>query len=472
MTTYYVSNTTPAASDGNFGLTPDLPWLSPKTKINGGTFSPGDIILLKRGDDFSASAGDSANGAIDPLSGSITIGAYGDGPRPILAPNSTTKAGFFINALSNVTIQDIDIRNANQMVTLNNTCQSITVSRCRGYNLGDHAIGTLGTPAGDGHIFQDCDVSYAANDGFNIQGSVGNTTPVIIRRNSFTRIGFLTNNTISGISGSGDAISCHGTCRIDAYDNRIRICAKGGIVHVTTALCRSYRNFISDVVSWGINHTAGSHWIANNIIICKDDIITVSGSIPGCINISGTCTATVYGNTCYVKSATNAYCLANRGNANGTFRNNLCVRDGSGFFTSVDLAGVGTVAFDYNSYAWSATQTTSGEPSLFNATSNKIFSAWKATALPGAATPDTNGSLHTFQIRSVPIANDQNAIPKFGSGAINFANGAVDAGQPDYNLDYFLRARGALPWEAGACEFAAMSGSGLSPNYGGLQVSL
>lgn len=470
MTTYYVSFSDPGASDGNAGTDPVLPWKT-RGKVNS-TLLAGDTCLFKAGDSWASDGTEGAAGGIQRAVDTLTFGVYGAGAAPIMSPVTPSKSCFYLDGRTGWTIQDLALTNANQMVTLANTCNSVTIQRCSGYNLADHGIGTAGTAAGDGHIIQDNDIRYAANDSINTQGSVGATTPTIIRRNVIVRSGYLTDNSVSGIGGSGDAISCHGTCRMDAYDNVIMVCAKGGIIHVSTLLCRSYRNFISDCVSWGINHTAGTHWAAANTVVCRDTIVTISGSIPGCINFSGTCVAGVYGNTCYVKSATSVYGLANRGNASGTFRNNKVIRDGSGFFASVDLAGVGVVVFDYNSYQWDPVQTTVGEPSLFNATSNKTLANWKLTTLPGLGTPGANETLHPYDVRAVPVASAANAIPKSGAVSINFANGAVDAGQPDYNLDFYQRARGSLPWDAGSAEFAALTGAGLWIGSGGIRVSL
>jgi hypothetical protein len=74
--TYYVSSST--GSDSNNGLSEATPWKT-LSKIQRSTFSPGDKVLLKRGDTWLESLEKSTgfNG--------VTMGAYGSGARPIIS---------------------------------------------------------------------------------------------------------------------------------------------------------------------------------------------------------------------------------------------------------------------------------------------------------------------------------------------------------------------------------------------------
>ncbi len=75
QTTYYVSN---SGSDSNSGTSESSPWES-LTKVNSQTFSAGDQILFKRGDQWEGTITVSASGS----SGNpIVYGAYGSGDNP------------------------------------------------------------------------------------------------------------------------------------------------------------------------------------------------------------------------------------------------------------------------------------------------------------------------------------------------------------------------------------------------------
>jgi hypothetical protein len=78
-TTYYVSSS--SGTDSNNGTSASSPWKT-ITKVNGGSYNPGDSILFKAGDTWSGSPNFSA-ALITPFAGSsgnpITYGSYGTG---------------------------------------------------------------------------------------------------------------------------------------------------------------------------------------------------------------------------------------------------------------------------------------------------------------------------------------------------------------------------------------------------------
>lgn len=77
-TNYYVSMT---GNDSNSGLTTDKPWKTLR-KVNTTVFSPGDMILFKRGDRFYGSLIPTSSGNSTRL---ITYGAYGTGVKPMIS---------------------------------------------------------------------------------------------------------------------------------------------------------------------------------------------------------------------------------------------------------------------------------------------------------------------------------------------------------------------------------------------------
>ncbi|GBF72299.1 hypothetical protein PA598K_00539 [Paenibacillus sp. 598K] len=83
-TTYYVSAS--GGDDDNDGLSPEAPWQS-LSKVNNGVFRAGDSILLQAGDQWDEPL--VLRGSGEPGK-PITVGAYGDGVKPIIrwnAPN-------------------------------------------------------------------------------------------------------------------------------------------------------------------------------------------------------------------------------------------------------------------------------------------------------------------------------------------------------------------------------------------------
>ncbi|MEK7476287.1 MAG: right-handed parallel beta-helix repeat-containing protein [Candidatus Coatesbacteria bacterium] len=69
-----------AGDDGRDGLTPATAWRS-LAKANARVFEPGDALLLKRGGKWLGTISPAGSGTAGAW---ITIGAYGDGPRPLI----------------------------------------------------------------------------------------------------------------------------------------------------------------------------------------------------------------------------------------------------------------------------------------------------------------------------------------------------------------------------------------------------
>ncbi|NSW57403.1 MAG: right-handed parallel beta-helix repeat-containing protein [Armatimonadetes bacterium] len=79
--TWYIDSVD--GDNANTGLAEAQPWKD-FSKINGITLGPGDRVLLKRGSIFTEELSVSADGAPDNWA---VIGAYGEGPRPIIRRN-------------------------------------------------------------------------------------------------------------------------------------------------------------------------------------------------------------------------------------------------------------------------------------------------------------------------------------------------------------------------------------------------
>lgn len=110
-TTYYVSS---SGSDSNDGVSTSTPWAhhpwdgSATGNSASKVLTDGDQVLFKRGDSFSSVLISVDEGG---TSDSIITGAYGDGDKPILDAGTNSYV-ILSNGKSNVTFQDLDLRNA------------------------------------------------------------------------------------------------------------------------------------------------------------------------------------------------------------------------------------------------------------------------------------------------------------------------------------------------------------------------
>lgn len=106
-TTYYISSS--EGNNSNDGLSPGAPWAD-FTNVNSKVFSPGDQILLKRGDVW--------NQLFQPAGGNgteenpIIISSYGVGSRPVIEGASTYSNTLVINNGSWWTLRGLEFRGA------------------------------------------------------------------------------------------------------------------------------------------------------------------------------------------------------------------------------------------------------------------------------------------------------------------------------------------------------------------------
>ncbi|MEK7474952.1 MAG: right-handed parallel beta-helix repeat-containing protein [Candidatus Coatesbacteria bacterium] len=99
--TYYVDAA--AGDDARDGLTAATAWKSFRN-VNGRAFQPGDAILLKRGSTWEEGLSPGGSGTPEKV---ITIGAYGDGPRPVI--DGINRDAVHLEEQSYWTIQDLEL---------------------------------------------------------------------------------------------------------------------------------------------------------------------------------------------------------------------------------------------------------------------------------------------------------------------------------------------------------------------------
>jgi len=169
MTTYYIDAT--GGADGNNGTSPATAWQF-LGKIDAGSFSAGDQILLKRGETWTCSGSNYIycgvkNGA---AGNPIIIGAYGQGALPVINGNSAVDDCVKVIGCTYITVQDILAKNA----TYNNfhvvagggsDTTNIIFKRCKSISAGRDNFSAESNLAGvkaDAVEYWDCEATLSS----------------------------------------------------------------------------------------------------------------------------------------------------------------------------------------------------------------------------------------------------------------------------------------------------------------------
>lgn len=194
--TYYVSSS--ATGSTNQG-TLENPWTSLAT-VNATTFSPGDRILLKRGDIWTGAPGLVATGSGAP-GNPITYAAYGTGENPLIDLAGANVSGVNVSNRDWITVQDLTIRNAGTEpsniaglrgeVIHNITIERVTVANTSGPGILLRQGGNV--------VIDGCEVTGAGNGGIYCNGSdIEPLHDVVIQ-----------NCVVHDLDGNSDGITIH-----------------------------------------------------------------------------------------------------------------------------------------------------------------------------------------------------------------------------------------------------------------------
>jgi hypothetical protein len=102
-TSYYVDCNSTTASEGTI----DAPW-NDFEAANSITLGPGDHLLLRRGTYCNGMLKPQGSGTADNR---ILIGAYGEGPLPRIDANGTNTAALYLEDMSHILVQDLELSN-------------------------------------------------------------------------------------------------------------------------------------------------------------------------------------------------------------------------------------------------------------------------------------------------------------------------------------------------------------------------
>jgi len=105
---YYVS---PRGNDSNPGTSPAKGWKTP-ARVNRQVLRPGDRVLFERGGRFAGQLVPQGSGAlVDGKPVPVTIGAYGEGPRPRVDGEGTCRDTILVRDLEFIEITGLEVTN-------------------------------------------------------------------------------------------------------------------------------------------------------------------------------------------------------------------------------------------------------------------------------------------------------------------------------------------------------------------------
>ncbi|MEK7474914.1 MAG: right-handed parallel beta-helix repeat-containing protein [Candidatus Coatesbacteria bacterium] len=171
-TAYHVDAT--SGNDAAEGKTPATAWrtLDP---VNARTFKPGDAILLKRGGTWMQGLAPKGSGVPGRP---ITIGAFGEGARPIV--DGVNRPGVGLVDQSYWTIQDVAAtsdpayKESGIAVRASKDAprpREIRILNCVAFDTGRHGISVGGHSGCDGVLIENCTSFCNLNDGIEVGGA-------------------------------------------------------------------------------------------------------------------------------------------------------------------------------------------------------------------------------------------------------------------------------------------------------------
>jgi len=442
--TYYVDAT--KGNDANPGISESATWKT-IAKINVSTFNPGDQILFKRGEIWS---GTILNVPSDGKNGShITLGAYGNGDKPILDGTGLSKT-IYLNGRSFITISNLEIKKGDHgiFITSSATSGQINIINCEIHDSGDH--NNISIKNRGNVIIEDCTIYNSGGSGISAytsslsdwSGRKGNNVKVlgntiynnsgtgflvhgdnaVVRNNEFYRNG---GSDSSGLKHNiyivGDnAIVEKNILRDAVYGDGIRF--EGSDLVVRYNLFQHNRKH--DMGIW--NDFPESHsnlTISYNLFIHRNYAETPV-SLPMVINIDKASGAgsfsdvKIYNNSVYGEND-NANGFAFQNCSNVTVRNNIInLKDA----LLIAILPTASVTSDYNILK-------SEESKPFSTSKYATFSQWQGDGYDGHSTENepgfTDPNNNNLTLRSIS--------PAVGAG-VNLGQACDDGLHPNSNL--------------------------------------
>ena len=183
--TYYVDSE--GGDDSRTGTSPEEAWKTAGRVNFHPAFAPGDAILLRRGCRFNGGLAPKGNGT---AKAPVTIGAYGEGDRPLL--RGIGQPGIALTSQSHWVIQDLAVTSdpeygqsaiALKAAEGSPRPRSARIINCLAFDSGSHGIEVGGPPGWDGVVVENCLSFCNSGDGICIYGSTakGSARNAVVR---------------------------------------------------------------------------------------------------------------------------------------------------------------------------------------------------------------------------------------------------------------------------------------------------
>jgi len=225
--------------DGAAGTSPGKAWKSAE-RANAAPLKPGDAILLKRGTRLDGGLAPKGRGTEEAW---ITLGAYGEGDRPVV--RGIARPGLALTDQSFWAVRDIafcsDPEYGQSAVAITASDKAprprgIRLTNCLAYDSGKHGIEVGGQPGVDGVVVENCLAFYNPGDGICIWGSTarGSSRNAVVRNcTTYTNAG------MAGIWMSGTENGLIEGCV--AYNNACVNIWAWNAVNITMRRCEVFR---------------------------------------------------------------------------------------------------------------------------------------------------------------------------------------------------------------------------------------
>lgn len=378
--TYFVKN---GGSDAAAGTSVGTAWAT-VAKVNGASYSPGDIVSFNRGDSWNLATDAALVGKSD-----ATYNAYGTGAQPVLDGQGTVAQGFTASSKSNVAVDSLNIKRTTSYNALFASCDTCSITNSTLSDAGVHSVNvTSASPnfTATGNTYSTSAAFVMTGKAFNIASTSATVSTITFNTIDLTQVDSAKN--VSGIVCSASTVGCvanYNTITANQVQQGIGIksvsasgsVAGGQIIgnRITglTSSCTGCDGEGIELTGDVTNQVTGTlvsgnfiklgsaaadcmglfHAVSN--VVSYNFCIGNSGTNAGFHPASNSDTNLFYGNSLYLPSATYGFEVTGT-SINNDFQNNIVVGSGYGFIFS--SGGTGT--FSYNVAFSNATANFSG----------------------------------------------------------------------------------------------------------------
>lgn len=460
-TTYFVSLS--GGSDGNAGTSSGAAWQN-VSKVNGSSFSAGDIIQFNRGETWPETLTVPSSGS---AGNPITFTNYGTGNLPILGTTVKTN-GVVVTGKSNVTIDGIQVSSTTGILFAFTTTNNLIIRNSRAHNTpANHGISFAGVNTG---------VQVLNNTVDDDLGRAAGGTGIICQNNGSCNSAIIDGNTVTR---AGDVkkvgILAYDSSAVIIRNNVVTLNDIGIQLHTSTQTITSgeiYGNKILDTNKYGGGDGEGAELTgcqAGTASTCVDSsthTITASFHNNLCMNLNTTnandclgtvvtSSATVYGNI-VIGPFIYGFHPSSHGDYGNFFNNSIYNTSTAGILSDVNVATTtfkNNIIYNSGTYCMFAHATSTGTTEDYNLCFN--------SGPKGGLFLTTGAGTHNFsgdpRWVTVPPISPFSVKLQVGSGAAGNGltmaspyNNVFDPTSVNFPFDYVDMNAYGSSWEIGA----------------------